>query len=150
MSLKEQILEDIKKFMKEKNTVSLNTVRMLKSDVKNAEIDVMRELNDAEILKVIQSSIKKRKDSADIYIKANRQELADKELLEVKTLELYLPAQMSENEVIAVIKTSIAEMPDADSKNFGLIMKSVMAKVSGKAEGRVVSGLIKDVVDGKY
>ena len=96
MSLKEQILEDIKHYMKEKDSVALNAVRMLKSDVKNAEIAAISELDDEGVIKVVMSSIKKRKDSAEIYAKNGRQELADKELAEIKVLEKYLPAQLDD------------------------------------------------------
>ena len=87
MTLKEQILEDIKHYMKEKDNIALNAVRMLKSDIKNAEIAAIKELDDECIIKVVASSIKKRKDSAEIYIKNSRQDLADKELAEIKVLE---------------------------------------------------------------
>lgn len=146
MSLKNQILEDIKTFMKEKDTVSLNAVRMLKSDIKNAEIAAIKELDDEGIIKVVQSSIKKRKDSAEVYIKAGRQELADKELAEIKTLERYLPAQLSVEELEKIIKDTINEL-DADKRqNFGIVMKSVLSKVSGKADGKTVSEIIKRTI----
>ncbi len=146
MSLKNQILEDIKTFMKEKDTVSLNAVRMLKSDIKNAEIAAIKELDDEGIIKVVQSSIKKRKDSAEVYIKAGRQELADKELAEIKTLERYLPAQLSVEELEKIIKDTISEL-DADKRqNFGIVMKSVLSKVSGKADGKTVSEIIKRTI----
>lgn len=146
MSLKNQILEDIKTFMKEKDTVSLNAVRMLKSDIKNAEIAAIKELDDEGIIKVVQSSIKKRKDSAEVYIKAGRQELADKELAEIKTLERYLPAQLSVEELEKIIKDTINEL-DADKRqNFGIVMKSVLSKVSGKADGKTVGEIIKRII----
>lgn len=146
MTLKEQIVEDIKTYMREKDTVSLNAVRMLKSDVKNAEIETMKELDDAGVIKVVQSSIKKRKDSADVYAKANRQDLADKELAEVKALEKYLPKQLSEMEIEKIVKNTAAEMEPDKQKNFGMVMKAVMAKISGRADGRTVSEVIKRTI----
>jgi len=146
MTLKEQILEDIKHYMKEKDNVALNAVRMLKSDVKNAEIAAIKELDDEGVIKVVVSSIKKRKDSAEIYIKNGRQDLADKELAEIKVLEKYLPAQLDDEAIKAVITEVIASLDDNMKKNFGAVMKNVMAKVGSSAEGKRVSELIKGML----
>ena len=132
MTLKEQILEDIKHYMKEKDNVALNAVRMLKSDVKNAEIAAIKELDDEGVIKVVASSIKKRKDSAEIYIKNGRQDLADKEL--------------DDEAIKAVITEVIASLDDNMKKNFGAVMKNVMAKVGSSAEGKRVSELIKGML----
>ena len=146
MTLKEQILEDIKHYMKEKDNVALNAVRMLKSDVKNAEIAAIKELDDEGVIKVVASSIKKRKDSAEIYIKNGRQDLADKELTEIKVLEKYLPAQLDDEAIKAVITEVISSLDDNMKKNFGAVMKNVMAKVGSSAEGKRVSELIKGML----
>lgn len=146
MTLKEQILEDIKHYMKEKDNVALNAVRMLKSDVKNAEIAAIKELDDEGVIKVVASSIKKRKDSAEIYIKNGRQDLADKELAEIKVLEKYLPAQLDDEAIKAVITEVIASLDDNMKKNFGAVMKNVMSKVGSSAEGKRVSELIKGML----
>ena len=146
MNLKEQILEDIKHYMKEKDNIALNAVRMLKSDIKNAEIAAIKELDDECIIKVVASSIKKRKDSAEIYIKNSRQDLADKELAEIKVLEKYLPAQLDDESIKAVINEVIASLDDNMKKNFGAVMKNVMAKVGSSAEGKRVSELIKGIL----
>lgn len=146
MTLKEQILEDIKHYMKEKDAVALNAVRMLKSEVKNAEIAAIKELDDEGVIKVVQSSIKKRKDSAEIYAKNGRQELADKELAEIKVLEKYLPAQLDDEAIKKVIQEVIAGLDDSMKKNFGAVMKAVMAKVGASAEGKKVSELIKGIL----
>lgn len=146
MTLKEQILEDIKHYMKEKDNVALNAVRMLKSDVKNAEIAAIKELDDEGVIKVVASSIKKRKDSAEIYIKNGRQDLADKELAEIKVLEKYLPAQLDDEAIKDVITEVIASLDDNMKKNFGAVMKNVMAKVGSSAEGKRVSELIKGML----
>lgn len=146
MTLKEQILEDIKHYMKEKDNIALNAVRMLKSDIKNAEIAAIKELDDECIIKVVASSIKKRKDSAEIYIKNSRQDLADKELAEIKVLEKYLPAQLDDESIKTVINEVIASLDDNMKKNFGAVMKNVMAKVGSSAEGKRVSELIKGIL----
>ena len=146
MSLKERIAEDIKTYLREKDTVSLNAVRMLKSDIKNAEIEAIKELDEAGIIKVVQSGIKKRRDSADVYAKANRQDLADKELAEVKALEKYLPKQLSEAEIEAIVKGTIEEMEEGDRKKIGVILKAVTAKIPGQADNRTISEVIKRII----
>ncbi len=146
MSLKEQILEDIKHYMREKDSVALNAVRMLKSDIKNAEIAAIKELDDEGVVKIVMSNIKKRKDSAEIYIKNQRQELADKELAEIKVLEKYLPAQLDDESIKKIITEVISSLDDNMKKNFGAVMKAVMAKVGAKAEGKKVSELIKGMI----
>ncbi len=146
MSLKEQLNDDMKLYMREKNAVNLGTIRMLKAEIKNAEIEAMKELSDDDIIKVILSSIKKRKDAADIYVKSSRQELADKELAEVEALQKYLPAQLSAEEIKAIVTEVVAELDDAAKSNFGMVMKATMAKVGAGAEGRIVSGIIKEMI----
>ncbi len=146
MSLKERIAEDIKTYLREKDTVSLNAVRMLKSDIKNAEIEAIKELDEAGIIKVVQSGIKKRKDSADVYAKANRQDLADKELAEVKALEKYLPKQLSEAEIEAIVKGTLEEMEEGNRKKIGVILKTVTAKIPGQADNKTISEVIKRMI----
>lgn len=146
MSLKERIAEDIKTYLREKDTVSLNAVRMLKSDIKNAEIEAIKELDEAGIIKVVQSGIKKRRDSADVYAKANRMDLADKELAEVKALEKYLPKQLSEAEIEAIVKGTLEEMEEGDRKKIGVILKAVTAKIPGQADNRTISEVIKRII----
>lgn len=146
MSLKERIAEDIKTYLREKDTVSLNAVRMLKSDIKNAEIEAIKELDEAGIIKVVQSGIKKRRDSADVYTKANRMDLADKELAEVKALEKYLPKQLSEAEIEAIVKGTLEELGEGDRKKIGVILKAVTAKIQGQADNRTISEVIKRII----
>lgn len=144
MSLAQQITDDMKKFMREKNPVALTTVRMLKSDIKYAEIEKKEALSDDDVIKLVQSSIKKRKDAAEQYADGGRQELADKELEEITYLEGYLPEQLSEDDIKKVIAGVIAEIGAGDQKQFGLVMRTVMTKVQGKADGKVVSKLVKE------
>lgn len=145
MSLAQQITDDMKKYMREKNQVALGTVRMLKSDIKYAEIEKKETLSDDDVIKIVQSAIKKRRDAAEQYANADRQELADKEKEEITFLEGYLPEQLTEEEVQQIVKGVIAETGITDQKQFGLVMKAVMAKVQGKADGKIVSRLVKEV-----
>lgn len=146
MSLKQLIMDDIKRYMKDKNQISLDAVRMLKSEIKNAEIAAMKEMDDVGIIKIVQTAIKKRKESAELYIKAGRRELADKEFAEIKALEGYLPKQLSDGELTAIIKETIESMDETMRKNFGAIMKKVMPKVAGHTDGKKLSELINCII----
>ncbi|PLX66479.1 MAG: glutamyl-tRNA amidotransferase [Denitrovibrio sp.] len=147
MSLKDQITEDMKTYMRAKNTVALSTVRMLKSEIKNVEID-SGELDDAAVQKVIATAIKKRKDAADQYSNANRPELAAKELEEADYLMKYMPQQLSEEEVKAIVDEACVGVDTSDKKMFGKVMQTVMAKAQGRADGKIVNKLVKDAFDG--
>lgn len=148
MSLKEQITNDMKTFMKEKNQLALETVRMLRSEIKYHEIEQKVELDDEGVQKVIASAIKKRKDSVQQYTDAGRKDLADKELAEVEVLMNYMPQQLSEDEVRAIVKEACEGVDKSDKRNFGKVMQVVMTKVAGKAEGKIINQLVKEVFDG--
>lgn len=147
MDLKIRINEDMKTYMRSKDSLALNTVRMLKSEIKNAEIAKIGELTEDEMVKVIQSGIKKRRESAEMYKNAGRAELADKELKEIDILQNYLPEQLSEDNIIKIINEVVSS---SGEKKFGIVMKVVMAKVQGRAEGKIVSRLVKEVIDGSH
>lgn len=150
--LRTQINEDFKTFMREKNTVALNVVKMLRSDIKYAEVAKSADYvcSDEEIIKIVVSSIKKRKDSAEQYKNANREDLCENELAEIKVLEKYLPAQLDEAAIKSIISKKAAEMGIAegsdDGKAIGTLMKAVMQDVGSSAEGRVVNNLVSQFV----
>lgn len=144
MSLVQQITDDMKKFMREKNQLALTTVRMLKSDIKYTEIEKKEPITDDEVIKIVQSSIKKRRDAAEQFEKGGRQELAEKEIAEIEFLKGYLPEQLSEDDIKKIVADTVTEMGTGDQRQFGMVMKAVMAKVQGKADGKVVSKLVKE------
>ena len=147
MSLQEQILSDIKDAMRSKDADKLSVLRMLNASIKNKMISLRGgeavEMTDEQIQEVIASEVKKRKDSANEYRQAGRIELAEKEELEVRVLEGYLPAQLSDEELESGIR-AIVEV--AEKKDFGLLMKEVMAKYKGQADGRRVGEMIKKIL----
>jgi len=145
VDLIKQITEDMKVAMKNKDSIALNTIRMLRAEIKNAEIQKMGQLNEDEIIKVIQTAIKKRKEAAEQYKNAGRDDLCEKELSEAKVLEKYLPEQLREDEIKAIINQVISE---TGNNNFGLVMRGVMEKVQGRAEGKVVNQLVKEILNG--
>lgn len=140
--LTEKIKTDTIEAMRNKEAVKLSTLRMLSSELKNTEIALRpqgKELSDEEVLKVIAKEAKKRKESIEIFTSSNRQDLADNEKAELLILEEYLPKQMSEDEIEEIVKSTISENPDAA---FGDIMKALMPKIQGKADGKIVSQLV--------
>jgi len=140
-----KITEDMKIAMKSKDSLALNTIRMLRAEIKNAEIAKMDKLTEDEIVKVVQTAIKKRKEAAEQYKNAGREDLYKKEMAEAKVLEKYLPEQLEEEELKKIIADVINE---TKSDNFGIIMKTVMSKVGSKAEGKVVNKLVKEMLSG--
>lgn len=150
MSLKDIITEDMKTYMREKKQIALDTVRMLRSEIKNVEINNRPAggLDDEGVLKVIASAVKKRRDAAQQYKDAGRPELAEKEELEITFLEKYMPAQMGEEEIRKIVAEAAEGLDVSDKKNFGAVMKKVMEKTKNKADGKLVNELVKAVFDG--
>ncbi len=148
MSLKNIMNEDMKTAMRAKDSITLDAIRMLKADIKNQEIALMKELDDEQVLKIIASSIKKRKDSIDQFAKAGRNDLVEKEQKEIDSIIKYLPAQLSKDEVVAIVKGVYNDLSDGEKSNFGIVMKNVLSKVAGKADGKLVSDVVKEIAGG--
>jgi uncharacterized protein YqeY len=148
MNLKDQITEDMKTYMREKDTVALGAVRMLRSEIKNEEINTRKELDDEGVQKVIATAIKKRKDAAEQFSNAGRAELAEKEMVEAEVLARYMPKQMEEAEVRAIVAEACEGVDTTDKKLFGKVMQTVMAKTKGRADGKLINQLVKDAFDG--
>lgn len=139
MTLKQQLLEDMKTAMRAHDSMKLNTIRFLQADIKNVEID-NGEQDDAGVQKIIAKQIKQMKDAISDYQKGGRQDLVDEETQKVAILETYLPQQMSDDALTAIIDQVIADM---GSDNMGQLIGAVMKKVAGQADGGRVSALIK-------
>lgn len=148
MGLKEQLQQDIKQAMKEKDTVKLSTLRLLMAEIKNKEIDAGKELEESDILSLIQKAAKQRKESIEQYKKGGRDELAAKEEQELRLLESYLPQQLSREELAAIIKEAIAKCGATSPKEMGKVMKEVMPAVKGRADGKEVNALVRTLLEG--
>ena len=149
--MKDRINADLKEAMKAKDELRLSVLRMLSASIKNIEIGKREggsqpQLTDGEILKVISSEMKKRKDAAEGFSKGGKEEMAQKELEEAKILELYLPAQLSDEEIEQHVKAAVAELGEVTQKDFGKVMKDVMARVQGLASGDRVSAAVKKIL----
>ena len=148
MALEQQIQKDIMEAMKAKDTVRLNSVRSIKSAIllaKTAE-GGSKELTDADIIKLIQKLAKQRKESAEQYAAAGRQELADNELAEEKVLAEYLPKMLSEEEVEAKLKEIIAQVGASAPSDMGKVMGAATKALAGLADGRTISTIVRKLL----
>ena len=150
MSLSEQVQKDMVEAMRNKQELRLSTLRMVKAALKNKEIDKRSVLDEKEELQVFSTLIKQRKDSIDAFEKGGRPELAKKEAEEIAIIEAYMPKAVSEADVIAAVKATIAEMGTPTMKDMGTVMKNVMAKFAGaRVDGKLVSEMVKKELAGK-
>ena len=144
MNLKEQIKNDLKNSMKSGDDITRDVLRMLFSDLKNAEISKGGEINDEKIVEIIKKNIKSRKDSIEQYRKGNREDLASQEENELKILEKYMPEQMSEGEVRKIVVDIIKKSEAVSASDFGKIMGLVMKEIGSNADGNLVGGIVKE------
>lgn len=162
MSLKEQIQNELKEAMKAKNEVVLSVLRMLNSAIKNRELEKraklakegteekleeLSQLNDEEIVSVISSEAKKRKDAIEEFKKAGRRDLVEKEEKELEVLIKYMPEQMGEEEVRKIVNKAIEETGAASVKEMGKVMGVIMPQVKGKADGSLVQKIVKEELE---
>jgi len=143
MNLQGQILEAQKAAMKAKEPLRLSSIRLLRTAIKNREIELRRELTDDEVIQVVSSLVKQRRESAQVYRDGGRPELAEKEELELAVLQEFLPAQLTEEEIRDLIETAVAETGAAGMKDMGRVMKAVSAQTVGRADGRQVSEMVR-------
>ena len=150
MSLTEQVQKDMVAAMRAREELRLSTLRMMKTALKNKEIDKRAALDEREELQVFSTLIKQRKDSIEAFEKGNRPELAKKEAEEIAIIEAYMPKAVGEEDVIAAVKATVAEMGSPTMKDMGTVMKNVMAKFSGaRVDGKLVSETVKKELAGK-
>jgi uncharacterized protein YqeY len=150
MSISDQVTKDMTAAMKSREELKLSTLRMMKSALKNKEIDKRAPLDDKEALQVLSTMIKQRKDSIEQVTKGGRQELADKEASEITIIEAYMPKAAGEEEIVAAVRATIAEMGSPTMKDMGAVMKYTMAKFAGaRVDGKVVSEAVKKELAGK-
>lgn len=144
MSLIPQIDNDLIEALRAKSELTLATLRLLKSEIKNAAIAIGKELNDEEVIAVIQRGIKQRQDAIIQYNKANRPELANKEQAEITILTKYLPPQLSDDELSQIIADTKKQINASSSHDFGKIMGAIMPKVKGRADGNRIANLVRE------
>ncbi|HEY4548753.1 MAG TPA: GatB/YqeY domain-containing protein [Bacillus sp. (in: firmicutes)] len=143
MSLLERLNSDIKQAMKNKEKDKLSVIRMVKSSIQNEAIKTGNELSEDEELTVLSREVKQRKDSLHEFDKAGRQDLVEKIRTELQYVELYMPKQLSEEEVSEIVKQAISETGASSKAEMGKVMAVIMPKVKGKAEGSLVNKLVQ-------
>lgn len=143
MSLKAQISEDMKNAMRAKDSARLGTIRLLQAAIKQREVDERIELDDAAVIAVIEKMLKQRRDSIAAYESAKRNDLADVEKFEVTVLQTYLPQQLSEDEVKAILEKVVTETGANGIKDMSKVMAAIKPLVVGRADMGKISGLIK-------
>ena len=143
MSLKEQITEDMKAAMRAKDSERLGTIRLLTAAMKQKEVDERVELDDAMVVGIVDKLIKQRKDSIEAFVKADRNDLADKEKAELAVLQVYLPARLSADEIATEVKAIVTELGATGPGDMGKVMGAVKSRLAGKADMGLVSAAVK-------
>ena len=149
MTLKERILADLTTAMKARDAARTSTLRMLKAAIVNREIEKGGDLDEEEMLKLLRSQVKQRRDSVEAYQKGGRQDLVEKESAEIAVIESYLPKAASPDDIEQAVSAVIAETGANSMKDMGAVMKAAMARLAGKnADGRAVSETVKKKLGG--
>ncbi len=144
MSLYDRLTEDLKFAMKSRNQLRMDVIRMIKAAVLNKEMELKRDLDDAEMSRVMTTLVKQRRESIEQFEKAQRQELAAKERQEIEIIESYLPKPISPEELETLVTSVIADTGSRSMKEMGAVMKAVMARLGGQTvDGKHVSELVK-------
>ena len=144
MNLKENLLSDIKGALKARESLKLNTIRGLISEIKNREIDLRRELGGDEIISIISTQIKKRKEAAALFKKGGRNDLFEQESQEMVILQEYLPEQVSEDELRRRVQEVITELGIAEMKDLGRVMKVIIPEFKGRADNGQIKNLVAE------
>lgn len=144
MSLSDRLTEDLKLAMKSRDQLRMDVIRMIKAAVLNKEVELKRDLDDAEMSRVMTTLVKQRRESVEQFEKAQRTELAAKERKEIEIIESYLPKPLSPQELQAIVASAVAETGSRSLKDMGTVMKAVMARLAGQSiDGKQVSDLVK-------
>ena len=144
MNLKDSIISDLTAAMKAKDADKMSALRMVKANLMNRQIEKGGELTDEEVIKALQSLVKQRRDSVEQYEKAGRPELADREKVEIKIIEGYLPRAASPEDIESAVNAAIAEVGATSMKEMGSVMKAATARLAGlTVDGRTISELVK-------
>ena len=147
MSLLKNITDDMYLSMKSGDKEKANTLRTLISKLKDQQIKLRKDISDDEALKIIKTLVKQRKESAEIYSKAGREELAQKENFEISILNNYLPKLMSEEDVLSLIKKIVNETNAKDLSDIGKVMPLVMQRGEGKVDGKIANSILRSLLE---
>ncbi len=143
MTIQDRLTEAMKVAMKAKDSLRLNTIRMMRSAIKNREIDTRSELSETEAISILSTLVKQRRESAEAYRNGGRDDLAAKEEAELLVIQEFLPSQLDEAGIRELIEKAVLETGATSPKDMGKVMKVVSAQTTGRADGRLVSELVK-------
>lgn len=148
MSIKDQLTEDMKQAMKDRENgkLRLSVIRMVRANIKNVEINDKKELTDDEVLAVLMKEVKMRQDSLEEFQKAGRSELVAQAEEEIKILQKYLPEALSDEELKGIVAEVVAEVGAATMKDMGKVMPAVMAKTKGRADGKRINAMVRELL----
>ena len=146
MSLKERLKADLKDAMRAKEIVKRDSIRAINTMIKQIEVDQRVDLDDAEVIKLIQSGIKKREESIEQYKNASRDDLVQKEQEQIDIFALYLPKQLDDSELEEIISSIIKETKATSLKDMGKVMKLAQEQIAGKADGKRISQMVKKLL----
>lgn len=149
MTLKEKLDQDLKEALKSKDEIRLSVIRMVKTGVKNKEVELIQALDDTQVMQVLSKLAKQAEESIEQFENGGRSDLADRERLQLKVIQAYLPQQMTEAEIQVHVEEAIRETGATNPKDFGKVMKVLMPKLTGRADGKVVSGLLQKLLQPK-
>lgn len=149
MLISDKIAHDFKEALKSGDRNKVSILRMVKAAVKNREIEKGSSLNDEEILGILRSFVKRAHESIEQFSKAGRTDLAEKEKQELAVIQSYLPRQLDGEEIKRLVREAVTETGATEAKDMGRVMKAVMAKTKGQADGKLVSGLVKEILESK-
>lgn len=141
--LRDRIGDDMREAMKARDRLRVGALRMLMAAVKNAEVEKLHQLSDDEVLEVVAREAKRRRESIEAFEQGGRRDLVDKEAAELAVLEGYLPARLTEEEISLLVEEAIAETGASTPKQMGEVMKALIPKIRGRADGAEVSALVK-------
>lgn len=146
MLLKERLMEDMKDAMKKGEQIKLSAIRMVRAGIKNKEIELIRELKDEDVIDVIKTAIKQRKDSFAQFLSGKRMDLAEREKKEIEILSVYLPEQMGEEDIRKRVREVILETGASTSRDMGRVMKLIMPELKGRADGQLINKVVQEML----
>ncbi len=144
MTLKQKLQEDLKTSMKNKDTLRKSVITLIRSSIKQVEVDKRIELNDDDVIDIISKQLKQRNDSLEQFLDAGREDLVEETRSEIEVLKEYLPQQLSEEELNEIVKQTISEVGATSMKDMGKIMSAIKPKTKGRADGKLINKLVKE------
>ena len=146
MNLKERLSADLKQAMRDKDTSRKNAIRMARAAIKNAEIEWQREASDQEVMTIIAREVKRRTEALELFRKGGREDLVAEEELGLQALKQYLPEQLSEAEIEAVVRQVVADLQATGPAQLGAVMRQAMMQLRGKADGHLVNRIAREAL----